>query len=140
MKYNRMQKIITLTTDRKQGLYDITSDVTELIKSSKIQTGIASVYARGSTAAIMIQENWDQSVQNDVISLLNKMIPSGIWEHDHQDNNGDAHLKSGLIGASQTIPVIDGTPGLSTWQNIFFCEFDGPRERREVVVTIIEDR
>ena len=140
MKYNRMQKIITITTDRKQGLYDITADVTELIKSSKIQTGIASVYARGSTAAIMIQENWDQSVQNDVISLLNKMIPSGIWEHDHQDNNGDAHLKSGLIGASQTIPVIDGTPGLSTWQNIFFCEFDGPRQQREVIVTIISDK
>jgi secondary thiamine-phosphate synthase enzyme len=140
MKYNRMQKIITLTTDRKQGLYDITADVTELIKSCKIQTGIASVYARGSTAAIMIQENWDQSVQNDVISLLNKMIPAGIWEHDHQDNNGDAHLKSGLIGASQTIPIIDGNPGLSTWQNIFFCEFDGPRQRREVVVTLIADR
>jgi secondary thiamine-phosphate synthase enzyme len=135
-----MQKIITLTTDRKQGLYDITSDVTALIKSSKIQTGIASVYARGSTAAIMIQENWDQSVQNDVISLLSKLVPSGIWEHDHQDNNGDAHLKSGLIGASQTIPVIDGNPGLSTWQNIFFCEFDGPRQRREVVVTIIADK
>jgi len=135
-----MQKIITLTTDRKQGLYDITSDVTALIKSSKIQTGIASVYARGSTAAIMIQENWDQSVQNDAISLLNKLVPSGIWEHDHQDNNGDAHLKSGLIGASQTIPVIDGNPGLSTWQNIFFCEFDGPRQRREIVVTIIADR
>ena len=134
-----MQKIITLTTDRKQGLYDITSDVTALVKSSKIQTGIASVYARGSTAAIMIQENWDQSVQNDAISLLNKLVPSGIWEHDHQDNNGDAHLKSGLIGASQTIPVIDGNPGLSTWQNIFFCEFDGPRQRREVVVTIIAD-
>ena len=135
-----MQKIITLTTDRKQGLYDITSDITALIKSSKIQTGIASVYARGSTAAIMIQENWDQSVQNDVISLLSKLVPSGIWEHDHQDNNGDAHLKSGLIGASQTIPIIDGNPGLSTWQNIFFCEFDGPRQQREVVVTIIADR
>jgi secondary thiamine-phosphate synthase enzyme len=135
-----MQKIITLSTDRKQGLYDITSDVTALIKSSKIQTGIASVYARGSTAAIMIQENWDQSVQNDVISLLSGMVPSGIWEHDCQDNNGDAHLKSGLIGASQTIPVIDGNPGLSTWQNIFFCEFDGPREKREVIVTIIPDR
>jgi secondary thiamine-phosphate synthase enzyme len=135
-----MQKIITLSTDRKQGLYDITSDVTEVIKSSKIQTGIVSVYASGSTAAIMIQENWDQSVQNDVISLLKKLIPSGIWEHDRQDNNGDAHLKSGLIGASQTIPIINGNPGLSTWQNIFFCEFDGPREKREIVVTIIEDR
>jgi secondary thiamine-phosphate synthase enzyme len=135
-----MQKIITLSTDRKQGLYDITADVTALVKSSKVQTGIASVYARGSTAAIMIQENWDQSVQNDVISLLSRMVPSGIWEHDCQDNNGDAHLKSGLIGASQTIPVIDGNAGLSTWQNIFFCEFDGPRENREVIVTIIPDR
>jgi secondary thiamine-phosphate synthase enzyme len=134
-----MQKIITLSTDRKNGLYDITSEVVTLIKSSKVQTGTASVYARGSTAAIMIQENWDQSVQNDVITLLNKLIPSGIWEHDHQDNNGDAHLKAGLVGPSETIPVIENNPGLSTWQNIFFCEFDGPRERREIVVTIIAD-
>jgi secondary thiamine-phosphate synthase enzyme len=134
-----MQKIITVSTDMRNGLYDITSDVVSLIKTSKVRTGIASVYARGSTAAIMIQENWDQSVQNDVISLLKKLIPSGIWEHDSQDNNGDAHLKAGLIGASETIPIIDSAPGLSTWQNIFLCEFDGPRERREVVVTIIAD-
>lgn len=134
-----MQKIITLRTDRKNGLYDITNEVVALIKSSRIKTGIASVYARGSTAAIMIQENWDQSVQNDVVSLLNKIIPSGIWEHDHQDNNGDAHLKAGLTGPSETIPIIDNNPGLSTWQNIFFCEFDGPRQKREIVVTIIAD-
>ena len=135
-----MQKIIAIRTDRQNGLYDITSEVVSLIKESKVKTGIASVYARGSTAAIMIQENWDQSVQNDVISLLRKIIPSGIWEHDHQDNNGDAHLKAGLVGASETIPIADYKPGLSTWQNIFFCEFDGPREKREIVVTIIEDR
>ena len=132
-----MQQIITLRTDSKNGLYDITDKVVSLIKSSKVSTGIASVYARGSTAAIMIQENWDQSVQNDVITLLRKMIPSGIWEHDRQDNNGDAHLKAGLIGPSETIPIVDNNPGLSTWQNIFFCEFDGPRQQREVVVTII---
>ncbi|MFN3306530.1 MAG: secondary thiamine-phosphate synthase enzyme YjbQ, partial [Candidatus Kapaibacteriota bacterium] len=72
----------------------------------------------------------------DVINLLKKLIPSGVWQHDHQDNNGDAHLKSGLVGPSQTIPIINGTLGLSTWQNIFFCEFDGPRNRREIVVTI----
>jgi secondary thiamine-phosphate synthase enzyme len=135
-----MQKIITLGTDRKNGLYDITSQVVAVIKESKVKTGIASVYARGSTAAIMIQENWDQSVQNDVVTLLNRLIPSGIWEHDHQDNNGDAHLKAGLVGASETIPVVDGNAGLSTWQNIFLCEFDGPRSHREVVVTIIEDK
>jgi secondary thiamine-phosphate synthase enzyme len=134
-----MQKIITLSTDKQNGLYDITSEVLSLIKSSKVRTGIANVYARGSTAAIMIQENWDQSVQNDVVTLLNRMIPSGIWEHDRQDNNGDSHLKAGLIGASETIPIIDNNPGLSTWQNIFLCEFDGPRAKREVVVTIISD-
>ena len=134
-----MQKIITLTTDRRNGLYDITKEVEEIIRESRVQSGIASVYARGSTAAIMIQENWDQSVQNDVVTLLNKLVPSGIWEHDNQDNNGDSHLKAGIIGPSETIPIVDGNPGLSTWQNIFLCEFDGPRERREIVVTIIED-
>ena len=135
-----MQKIITISTDCQNGLYDITSDVVSLIRESKVKTGIASLYVRGSTAAIMIQENWDQSVQNDVITLLRKLIPSGIWEHDRQDNNGDAHLKAGIVGASETIPIVDFLPGLSTWQNIFLCEFDGPREKREIVVTIIEDK
>jgi secondary thiamine-phosphate synthase enzyme len=134
-----MQKIISLKTERKNGLYDITNEVTALIRASKVINGICSVYARGATAAIMIQENWDQSVQNDVITLLKRIIPSGIWEHDHQDDNGDAHLKAGLVGPSETIPIIGSNPGLSTWQNIFLCEFDGPRERREIIVTIISD-
>jgi thiamine phosphate synthase YjbQ (UPF0047 family) len=55
----------------------------------------------------MIQENWDESVQNDVVTMLRKIVPAGVWEHDHQDNNGDSHLKAGLIGASQIIPGID---------------------------------
>lgn len=135
-----MQKTIKVRTDRKYGLYDITQEVASVVTESRVVTGIVSVYARGSTAGIMIQENWDQSVQNDVITLLNRLIPSGIWEHDHQDNNGDSHLKSGLVGASESIPVTDGRPGLSTWQNIFLCEFDGPRQVREVVVTVIADR
>jgi len=135
-----MQNTITLSTDRRNGLYDITREVEEIIRNSGVQNGAASVYARGSTAAIMIQENWDQSVQNDVVTLLNRMIPSGVWEHDRQDNNGDAHLKAGLVGPSESIPVIGGKPGLSTWQNIFFCEFDGPRSKREIVVTVLGDK
>ena len=135
-----MQRIIKLSTYSKNGLYDITREVEGVIRESGSRNGIASVYARGATAAIMIQENWDQSVQNDVITLLNRLIPSGIWEHDRQDDNGDAHLKAGLVGASEVIPVIDGKAGLSTWQNVFFCEFDGPRSLREVIVTVIEDR
>ncbi len=132
-----MQKIITIRTDRKYGLYDITTEVRNIIKESKVRTGIASLYARGSTAAIMIQENWDESVQHDVITLLDRLIPSGVWEHDRQDNNGDAHLKAGIVGASETVPVVDGAAGLSTWQNIFLCEFDGTRSRREIVVTVL---
>lgn len=135
-----MQKTISLKTAKKQGLYDITQQVAAIVRESGVPSGIVSVYARGSTCAIMIQENWDESVQNDVICLLNKLIPHGIWEHDKQDNNGDSHLKSGLIGVSETIPILDGKPGLSTWQNIFFCEFDGPREKREITVTIISDK
>ena len=72
----------------------------------------------------MIQENWDDSVQRDVISLLNKLIPNGVWEHDRQDGNGDAHLKAGIVGPQETIPIVNGKMGLSTWQNIFLCEFD----------------
>jgi len=132
-----MQKLITLKTDTRSGLYDITSEIRKLVSESGVVTGIASVYARGSTAAVMIQENWDQSVQNDVVTLLEKLIPPGVWEHDRQDNNGDSHLKAGLVGPSETIPIINGKLGLSTWQNVFFCEFDGPRDSREIVVTLL---
>jgi secondary thiamine-phosphate synthase enzyme len=131
-----MQDIITISTGSHNGLYDITGQVKKAVNVSGVKTGLVNVYVQGATAAMMIQENWDESVQHDVISLLQKLVPRGIWEHDHQDNNGDAHLKAGLVGPSETIPIVDGTLGLSTWQNIFLCEFDGPRESRRVVVTI----
>jgi secondary thiamine-phosphate synthase enzyme len=133
-----MREIIRFSTGSHNGLYDITAQVKEVLKKSHITEGIVTVYVQGATAAIMIQENWDQSVQNDVISLLNKLIPAGIWQHDQQDNNGDAHLKAGIVGPSETIPVMEGELGLSTWQNIFLCEFDGPRNERRVVVTVVE--
>ncbi|MES9993803.1 MAG: secondary thiamine-phosphate synthase enzyme YjbQ [Candidatus Thiodiazotropha sp.] len=132
-----MRETIGLETDRRETLVDITSDVEEVLAKSGIQQGMVNVYAQGATAAIMIQENWDQSVQSDVVNLLAKLIPQGVWLHDVQDGNGDSHLKAGLVGPSETIPIIDGKLGLSRWQNIFFCEFDGPRGDRQVVVTLI---
>ena len=66
----------------------------------------------------MIQENWDEGVQRDVVDLLRKLIPKGVWLHDAQDGNGDAHLKSGIVGPSETIPVVDGRLWLSRWQNL----------------------
>jgi len=133
-----MHFVISLSTDKHNGLYDITARVRETVRKSGVRDGLVNVYAQGATAAIMIQENWDESVQNDVITLLRQLVPEGKWEHDAQDDNGDAHLKAGLIGPSETIPLIGGELALSTWQNIFFCEFDGPRNERKVVVTIME--
>ncbi len=135
-----MRQEIQIKTDKHNGLYDITTHIESITKSSNIKNGIVTVYVHGATAAIMIQENWDESVQTDVINLLKKIIPEGIWLHDAQDNNGDAHLKAGIIGPSENIPLINGNLGLSTWQNIFLCEFDGPRQGRKVSVTIIEDK
>ena len=134
-----MQETITLQTHQREILIDITPMVEGLVQDSGISTGLVNVYAQGATAAIMIQENWDESVQADVVNLLRKMIPRGIWQHDAQDGNGDSHLKSGLVGPSETVPIIDGRLGLSTWQNIFFCEFDGPRSDRRVLCTIFAD-
>ncbi len=133
-----MRDTIQISTNSHNGLYDITNQVKSIVGKSNITNGLVSVYVQGATAAIMIQENWDQSVQTDVINLLNKLIPFGVWEHDHQDNNGDAHLKAGIVGPGEIIPLINGELGLSTWQNIFLCEFDGPRDRRNVVVTVVE--
>lgn len=134
-----MQEIITFQTLQREVLIDITTLVKDVVERSEIQNGLVSVYAQGATGAIMIQENWDESVQTDVVNLLRQMIPQGVWLHDAQDGNGDAHLKSGLVGPSETIPLVDGALGLSTWQNIFFCEFDGPRKERRVVCTVVMD-
>ncbi|MCG7953240.1 MAG: secondary thiamine-phosphate synthase enzyme YjbQ [Candidatus Thiodiazotropha endolucinida] len=134
-----MGETIHLQTDKRETLVDITDQVERVLVHSGIEQGLVNVYAQGATAAIMIQENWDQSVQSDVVNLLRKMIPQGVWLHDAQDGNGDSHLKAGLIGPSETIPIIDGKLGLSRWQNIFFCEFDGPRRDRRVVCTIVSE-
>lgn len=135
-----MHQSITITTGKREQLIDITQQVNAVLLASEVQNGLVNVYAQGATGAIMIQENWDESVQTDVVHLLRKLIPKGVWLHDQQDGNGDSHLKSGLVGPSETIPVINGKLGLSRWQNIFFCEFDGPREKRTIVVTVIDDR
>jgi secondary thiamine-phosphate synthase enzyme len=132
-----MQQIIRLSSHQREELIDITEQIHDAVAKSGVQEGIATVYAQGATAAIMIQENWDDSVQRDVVNLLCKMIPKGVWLHDAQDGNGDAHLKAGLVGPSETIPVVAGQLGLSRWQNIFFCEFDGPRTDRKVLCTVI---
>jgi secondary thiamine-phosphate synthase enzyme len=132
-----MRESITISTHKREELIDITARVNDVVHRSGVKNGLVSVYVQGATAAIMIQENWDESVQTDVVHLLQKLIPKGVWLHDRQDGNGDAHLKSGLVGPAETIPLVDGGLGLSRWQNVFCCEFDGPRSERTVVVTVL---
>ncbi|MDZ7622060.1 MAG: secondary thiamine-phosphate synthase enzyme YjbQ [Candidatus Competibacteraceae bacterium] len=134
-----MRDIIHLSSQRREELIDITARVAAVVENSGVRQGLVAVYAQGATAALMIQENWDESVQTDVINLLGKLIPRGVWLHDQQDGNGDSHLKAGLVGPSETVPIIDGQLGLSRWQNLFFCEFDGPRRDRRVICTVLAD-
>jgi secondary thiamine-phosphate synthase enzyme len=134
-----MRKNIHVATTRREELVDITAQFREAVTQSGVENGLAVLYVQGATAALMIQENWDESVQSDVVNLLRTLIPRGGWLHDQQDGNGDSHLKAGLVGPSESIPIIDARLGLSRWQNIFLCEFDGPRPERVVVCTIIGD-
>lgn len=85
----------------------------------------------------MVQENDDPNISEDVLDCLSKLVPAGVWIHDRVDGNGDAHIQAGLVGPSEVIPVRDGDLALSTWQNIFLCDFDGPRRNRRVLVTIM---
>lgn len=110
----------------------------EAVARSRVRDGIVALHAHGATAALMIQENADIGV--DVVEFLAALIPPGRRRHDRIDDNGDAHLKAGLVGPSETVPLIDGQLGISRWQDIFLCEFDGPRRERTVVCTVIGNR
>lgn len=135
-----MQRTLTVATHQREVLVDITDAVRAVVVDSGVATGLCGVYAQGATAAVMVQENWDDSVPRDVVALLAQLAPRGVWEHDRQDGNGDAHLKAGLVGPSEVVPVIDGRLGLSRWQDLFLCDFDGPRAERRIVVTVVGDR
>lgn len=134
-----MREVIEVATGQREELVDITPDVKGVVRDCGIADGLVSLYVQGATAGLMVQENWDDSVPRDVVRLLQEVIPRGVWEHDRQDGNGDSHLKSGLVGPSETLPLIGGRLGLSTWQGIFLCEFDGPRNSRSVVGTVLAD-
>ncbi|MBO6115703.1 MAG: YjbQ family protein [Ruminococcus sp.] len=113
----------------KEGLIDITAEVTEAIMESGVNEGICIVYCPHTTAAITINENADPDVKTDFISGLDRTFPD-LATFLHAEGNSDAHLKSSVVGASELIIVSGGKPLLGTWQGVYFCEFDGPRNRK----------
>lgn len=131
--------IITISTSKKHELIDITSQVEEIVKNSKVKEGICYIYVPHATAAVTINENADPNIQTDIIKAINKIVPEhDNYLHDSIDNNAAAHIKSTLIGVSTAIPISNGELQLGTWQDIFLCEWDGPRNHRNVIVEIIK--
>ncbi len=128
---------ITFSTGQSRQLVDITDQVRREVGLSGVNDGICALYAQGATGALMIQENDDPAIATDVLDCLDGLVPPGRWRHDRVDDNGAAHIQAGIVGPSETIPVRDGRLGLSTWQNVFFCDFDGPRRSRRVLVSIL---
>ena len=127
-----------LSTRAHNELVDITSEVQTIVSESGVRDGLCSVFTPHATAAITINENDDENIGRDFLKAMGKMIlEHDGWLHDRVDNNGAAHIKSALVGPSETIPVEGGKVALGTWQNIFFCEFDGPRRMRGIVVTVV---
>ena len=132
-----MRTTITFGTTSREEIVDIPAQVRDAVYLNGKDHELCALYALGATAAIMIQENWDPNIQTDVLKCLRTIAPEEQWLHDRIDGNGDAHIKAGIIGPSEVVPIENGQLLLSTWQNIFFCEFDGPRTSRKVVVTLI---
>ena len=122
-------------TGNRTELVDITDKVGNAVRNSKVDNGVCIVYVPHTTAAVTINENADPSVKRDILMELNKTIPFNDG-YSHMEGNSAAHIKSTLVGASVQIPVENGRLTLGTWQGIFFCEFDGPRNR-SVIVQII---
>jgi secondary thiamine-phosphate synthase enzyme len=126
-----MHKELYIQTSQKQEIIDITSKIEKLID---IKNGTCLVYVPHATAAIMINESYDPNIMIDIIDSLNSLIPQGKWRHDAVDNNGAAHIKAGIIGPSEQIPIINGKLGLGQWQGLMLCDFDGPRKRKIIIV------
>ncbi len=129
-------RYIRIKSSKHFEFIDLTENVQKIVSEEKIKTGVCLVYVPHTTAAITINENYDPDVKDDILAFIQKLVP---WNGNylHAEGNSAAHILSTIIGVSVTIPVSDGKLSLGRWQGIYFCEFDGPRER-SVYVTFTE--
>ncbi|SNR70275.1 secondary thiamine-phosphate synthase enzyme YjbQ [Desulfurobacterium atlanticum] len=128
---------ITLRTSKRSQFIDISREVQGIVSRSGVEEGICVVYVPHTTAGITINENADPTVRKDIVSYLEKYVPWKEAYFEHIEGNSAAHIKSSLIGCNITVIVKDGRLLLGQWQGIYFCEFDGPRNRR-VIVKVLE--
>jgi secondary thiamine-phosphate synthase enzyme len=122
-------------TSKQTEFIDITRSVQEAVKKTGVEEGICFIFIPHTTAGVTINENADPSVSQDIVMELNKMIPLQD-RYQHLEGNSPAHIKASLVGSSQTVFIESGKLALGTWQGIFFCEFDGPRNRNVYVKVV----
>jgi secondary thiamine-phosphate synthase enzyme len=128
--------ILSVKTRETTELVDITSDIIRLVQESGVDQGLCMLYVPHTTAAVTINESADPSVKSDMLMIINQIIP---WKanYRHLEGNSAAHIKTTLVGSSELIAIENQQLVLGTWQGIFFCEFDGPRNRK-LQVRILE--
>ncbi|MBW1748429.1 MAG: YjbQ family protein [Deltaproteobacteria bacterium] len=129
--------IFTVKSGKQTELIDITAKIQDAVLSADIGQGLCMLYVPHTTAAITINESADPSVKEDILMIIDKIIP---WKagYRHLEGNSPAHIKSTLVGSSELIAIENNRLTLGTWQGIFFCEFDGPRTRKVHVRLIAE--
>jgi len=129
--------IFTVKSRNQTELIDITAKIQEVVLSAGIGQGLCMLYVPHTTAAITINESADPSVKDDILMIIDKIIP---WKagYRHLEGNSPAHIKSTLVGSSELIAIENDRLVLGTWQGIFFCEFDGPRNRKVHIRLIAE--
>lgn len=128
-------KTLSVKTDAAQQLIDITATIRHVVRESGVGRGVCHVFVPHTTAAVTINENTDPDVREDILEVLESLVPSRR-NYRHSEGNAHAHVKAALIGSSLDLFVEGGQLVLGTWQSIFFCEFDGPRTR-SVLVRVI---
>ena len=128
---------LRVKTSRRTELVDITREVEKLVAESGVLSGLCHLYVPHTTAGITINENDDPDVPREIEAALDRMVPKE-GPYKHWEGNADSHIKSAIVGSSQSIPIEGGKLALGRWQALFFCEFDGPRDR-QVNVKILRD-
>jgi secondary thiamine-phosphate synthase enzyme len=130
---NITQETIAVSTSRRCEMIDITSKVASAVSASGVTAGTVTVFCPHTTAAITINENADPDVTSDILMTLEELFPKDRPGYRHCEGNSDSHIKSSLVGSSEQILIKDGRMTLGTWQGIYFCEFDGPRNRTVII-------
>ena len=129
-------KTIKFPTSHKTQLMDISKEVNEAVITSGVKDGICVVFTPHTTSSIFLFENQDPALRRDLLNALNRVAPNDV-EYLHSGDNAAAHLKSSRMGNSVTIPVVNAKPIFGKWQGVFYGEFDGPRQEREVMIKVI---